>query len=60
MDLIALGTVKHNGQWFNNGDQIKKVKKEDGERLIDFGVAKIDEVSERIKAEEEVKKKEKK
>ncbi|MBU5214952.1 hypothetical protein [Heyndrickxia oleronia] len=57
MDLIALGTVKHNGKWFTNGEQIKKVKKEDGERLIDIGAAKIDEVAERIKAEEEAKKK---
>jgi len=57
MDLIAIGTVKHNGKWFNDGDSLKKIKKEDGERLIELGVAKVDELSERIKAEEEAKKK---
>ncbi|MBO1515049.1 DUF7210 family protein [Metabacillus bambusae] len=57
MDLVALGNVKHNGKWFNSGDSMKKVKKEDGERLVDMGVAKIDEVSEKLKVEEEAAKK---
>lgn len=57
MDVIALGSVKHNGKWFNEGDSIKKVKKEDGERLIELGVAKIDKVAEQLKQEEEAKKK---
>ncbi|MFE8697976.1 hypothetical protein ACFYKT_16665 [Cytobacillus sp. FJAT-53684] len=57
MDLIALGTVKHNGKWFKAGDAMKKVKKEDGERLINLGTAKIDEIAERLKEEEEAQKK---
>jgi membrane protein involved in colicin uptake len=58
MDLIALGSVKHNGKWFSDGEPIKKVKKEDGERLLELGIAKIDEdATSRQKAEEEAKKK---
>jgi membrane protein involved in colicin uptake len=58
MDLIALGSVKHNGKWFSNGEPIKKVKKEDGERLLDLGIAKMDEdASSRQKAEDEIKRK---
>ncbi|MEH7223858.1 hypothetical protein V7112_08555 [Bacillus sp. JJ1566] len=56
MDLIALGSVKHNGKWFNEGDSIKKIKKEDGERLIDMGVAKVDEEAAKKLAEELAKK----
>jgi membrane protein involved in colicin uptake len=58
LDLIALGAVKHNGKWFSNGEPIKKVKKEDGERLIELGIARVDEeLVHRQKAEEEAKKK---
>jgi NADH dehydrogenase [ubiquinone] 1 alpha subcomplex assembly factor 7 len=63
VDLTALGRVKHNGNWYEPGDDIKKVKKEDGERLIQLGVAeesvneqkKKDEEAARLKAEAEAK-----
>jgi hypothetical protein len=65
VDLTALSRVKHNGNWYDPGDDIKKVKKEDGERLIEIGAAKEsvneqkkkDEEANRLKeAEEEAKK----
>ncbi|WP_147393816.1 hypothetical protein [Ammoniphilus oxalaticus] len=40
MDVKATGVIKHGGKWFQSGDAIKKIKKEDGERLIFLGVAK--------------------
>lgn len=39
VDLTALSRVKHNGKWYIPGDEIKKVKKEDGDRLIYIGAA---------------------
>lgn len=39
MNLISKGNVKHDGKWFEEGDKISKVKKEEGQRLIDLGVA---------------------
>lgn len=58
VDLIAKATIKHNGKWFNPGDSLKKVKKEDGERLLELNVAEIDELAEKLrKTEEEAKKK---
>lgn len=31
--------VKHNGKWYNDGETIGNIKKDDGERLIQLGVA---------------------
>lgn len=39
MDIKLKANVKHNGKWYKSGEEIKKVKKEDGERLVDLGVA---------------------
>lgn len=56
MELKATAKIKHNGKWYSPGDEIKKVKKEDGERLIKLGVAKEDEEAAKIqKAVEEAK-----
>ena len=56
MDLIVKAKVKHNGKWYEPGDEIKKVRKEDGERLVNLGVAKVDEeAAAHQKAEEEAK-----
>lgn len=57
MELIANGVIKHKGKWYGSGDKIAQVKKDDGERLIELGVAKSDEEAEKRKAEEAVKKK---
>ncbi|MGY6765692.1 DUF7210 family protein [Faecalibacterium prausnitzii] len=47
MDLKVKGYVKHNGKWYEPGQELKKVKQEDGKRLIETGVA-----TEIVKAEE--------
>jgi hypothetical protein len=39
MELKAKTNIKHNGKWYQPGEVIKKVKKEDGERLVDLKVA---------------------
>lgn len=39
MDLILKANVKHNGKWYPAGKPLKKVKKEEGERLIELGAA---------------------
>lgn len=39
MNVKIHGNVKHNGKHYKSGDTIKKVKKEDGERLIKLGIA---------------------
>lgn len=58
MDIKALANIKHNGKWYGPGDGIKKVKKEDGERLVVLGVAEVDEESAKIqKAIDDAKKK---
>lgn len=47
MDLKVKGYVKHNGKWYEPRQELKKVKQEDGKRLIETGVA-----TEIVKAEE--------
>lgn len=39
MDLKLLGVIKHGGMWYRPGDEIRGIKKEDGEYLISLGVA---------------------
>ncbi|KIO60233.1 hypothetical protein B4065_0159 [Caldibacillus thermoamylovorans] len=39
MDLKIKGYVKHNGEWYEPGQELKKVEQEDGKRLIEIGVA---------------------
>ena len=39
MKVKLRGYVKHNGKWYNDGETIGNIKKEDGERLIELGVA---------------------
>jgi hypothetical protein len=38
MSLKVTGNVKHNGEQYKPGDEIKKIKKEEAERLINLGV----------------------
>ncbi|NMH68610.1 hypothetical protein HF072_07425 [Bacillus sp. RO3] len=57
MELISNGVIKHKGKWYGPGEKITQVKKDDGERLIEFGVARPDEEAEKRKAEEMAKKK---
>jgi hypothetical protein len=38
----ALTNVKHNGHWYSPGDTLKKINKEDAERLADLGAVKED------------------
>jgi hypothetical protein len=45
MDLKVTANVKHNGKWYKSGDALKKVKKEEGERLVELGAA--EEVNEK-------------
>lgn len=40
MELKATATIKHNGKWYKAGEDLKKVNKEDGERLVKLGAAK--------------------
>ena len=42
MGLKAVSKIKHNGQWFEPGETLKKVSKEDTERLVELGAAKED------------------
>lgn len=39
MDLKINGLVKHDGKQYKPGDELKRIKKEDGDRLVDLGVA---------------------
>jgi hypothetical protein len=39
VDLTLTGKVKHDGKWYGPGDDLNKVKEEDGKRLIELGVA---------------------
>lgn len=39
MNLVSKGNVKHDGKWYEDGDKISQLKKEDGQRLIDLGIA---------------------
>lgn len=64
MDLKVSANVKHNGKWHEPGNELKKVKKEDGERLISLGVAEEIKESEadkkaRLDAERQAAEKEK-
>ena len=56
MHLIANGSIKHNGKWYEAGDKFQ-VKKEEGERLISHDIAKEDEEANKKQAEEDAKKK---
>ncbi|KIL46937.1 hypothetical protein KP77_25060 [Jeotgalibacillus alimentarius] len=57
MDVKVSAVVKHNGKWFKSGDELKKIKKEDGKRLIDLGVgAEIEESEAEKKAREKAEK----
>jgi hypothetical protein len=38
MSLKVIGNVKHDGEQYKPGDEIKKIKKEEANRLIDLGV----------------------
>lgn len=38
----ALTQVKHNGHWYEPGDTLKKIGKEEAERLVSLGAAKED------------------
>lgn len=39
MDIRALRKIRHDGKLYCHGESIKKVKKEDAERLISMGAA---------------------
>ncbi|WP_181444513.1 hypothetical protein [Bacillus sp. 03113] len=39
MELKVLTNIKHNSKWYKPNEEIKKVKKEDGDRLIELGAA---------------------
>ncbi|MCU9614087.1 hypothetical protein OEV98_11000 [Caldibacillus lycopersici] len=39
MDLKVKGHVKHNGKWYKPGQELKKIKNEDGNRLVDLDAA---------------------
>lgn len=39
MKVKTRGHVKHNGKWYEDGETIGSIKKEDGERLVQLGVA---------------------
>lgn len=39
MKVKLRGHVKHNGKWYNDGETIGNIKKDEGERLIQLGVA---------------------
>ena len=56
MHLIANGSIKHNGKWYEAGDKFQ-VKKEEGERLISHDIAKEDEEANKKQAEADEQKK---
>lgn len=37
MGYIAKGKVLHNGKYFNSGDEVPGLKKDEAERLIELG-----------------------
>lgn len=39
MDIRVLNKIRHNGKIYAHGDIIKKIKKDEGERLIQLSVA---------------------
>lgn len=60
MDIQVKSNVKHNGKWFEPGEEIKKIKADDGKRLIDLGVAvevEAPKASDEEKAKKEAEKK---
>lgn len=40
MAIKAITKVKHNGHWYEPGDTLKKLNKEEAERLVKLGAAK--------------------
>jgi hypothetical protein len=43
----ALTNVKHNGHWYSPGDTLKRIGKEDAERLVELGAASEDKKEEK-------------
>lgn len=39
MDIKVLGKIRHDRKVYDHGDTIKKIKREEGERLINLGAA---------------------
>lgn len=39
MNLISKSKIKHDGKWYEPGEEMASLKKEDGKRLVDLGVA---------------------
>jgi len=39
MDVKIKGNVKHNGKQYGPGDELKRIKEEEGQRLIHLSVA---------------------
>ncbi|MDW0113768.1 hypothetical protein QT711_11270 [Sporosarcina saromensis] len=58
MEVKTKAIIKHNGKWYQVGEEIKKISKEDGGRLIERGLAVETEssIKERAKAEEAAQK----
>jgi hypothetical protein len=46
MDLIAKANILHDDKRFEPGDLMKKIKKEEAERLIELGAAEEDKKQE--------------
>jgi hypothetical protein len=49
MAFKALTKVKHNGHWYEPGDTLKKINKEEAERLVELGAAKEEKKQEEEK-----------
>lgn len=45
MDVKTKAKIKHNGKWYENGEEIKQIKREDAHRLIGLSLAFETEVS---------------
>lgn len=49
-----LSKIRHDGQIYNHGDTIKRIKREEGERLIKLGAA--EEIGKKSENEDDKKK----
>lgn len=57
MRLVALGNIDHDGVVYTQGEIIEDIKKIDGKRLVDLGVAKIIDTDEKTTEDDEKEKK---
>ncbi|WP_165980009.1 hypothetical protein [Paenibacillus dendritiformis] len=53
MEIIAKGTIYHNGKMYEPGEEIPGLKKEEAKRLLELGVAEEHRASRAEKGDEQ-------